>query len=102
MGTTSATPHDTGSDVGEDGDGRGGRFGRFGRIVRSPIGWMLTGTVGVGLVSGLTATGPGPVPVLGAAAAVAVYRLVMHRAAGRSTPETARRGPAGRRCSAAE
>ncbi|GHE27373.1 hypothetical protein GCM10018781_79980 [Kitasatospora indigofera] len=97
MGTTSATPHDTpdetqhhtGSGPDQDRDGPGGRFGR---IVRSPLGWMLTGTVGVGLVSGLTATGPGPVPLLGAAAAVAVYRLVMHRAARRSTPETARRG----------
>jgi membrane protease YdiL (CAAX protease family) len=53
---------------------------------------MLTGLVGVGLVSGLTATGPGPVPVLGAVAAVAVYWLVMRRVARRSTPEIARRG----------
>ncbi|GGV23224.1 CAAX amino protease [Kitasatospora herbaricolor] len=92
MSTTSAAPQDTGSGLEEDRDGQGGRFGRFGRFVHSPLGWMLAGTVGVGLVSGLTATGPGPVPVLGAAAAVAVYRLVMHRAARRSTPETARRG----------
>ncbi|MFJ9894267.1 lysostaphin resistance A-like protein [Streptomyces sp. NPDC091280] len=53
---------------------------------------MLVGLVGVGLVSGLTATGPGPVPVLGAVAAVAVYWVVMHRVAGRSTPEIARQG----------
>ncbi|MEU2898759.1 CPBP family intramembrane glutamic endopeptidase [Streptomyces sp. NPDC001273] len=53
---------------------------------------MLTGMVGVGLVSAVTATGPGPVPVLGAAAAVAVYWLVMHRVARRSTPEIARLG----------
>ncbi|NGO07130.1 CPBP family intramembrane metalloprotease [Streptomyces sp. HC44] len=53
---------------------------------------MPAGMVGVGLVSGLTTTGPGPVPVLGAAAAVAVYWLVMRRVARRSTPEIARRG----------
>ncbi|MER6802203.1 MULTISPECIES: CPBP family intramembrane glutamic endopeptidase [Streptomyces] len=53
---------------------------------------MLAGMVGVGLVSGLTATGSGPVPVLGAAAAVAVYWLVMRRVARRSTPEIARSG----------
>ncbi|PJE98124.1 CPBP family intramembrane metalloprotease [Streptomyces carminius] len=53
---------------------------------------MLTGMVGIGLVSGLTATGPGPVPVLGAVAAVAVYWLVMRRVARRSTPEIARAG----------
>ena len=56
MGTTSAAQHDTGSGPDKDRDGRGGRFGR---IARSPLGWMLTGMVGVGLVSGLTATGPG-------------------------------------------
>ncbi|QIJ60653.1 CPBP family intramembrane glutamic endopeptidase [Streptomyces sp. JB150] len=70
----------------------GGHGGRPGRILRSPLGWMLTGLAGVGLVSALTATGPGPVPVLGAAAAVGVYGLVMRRAARRSTPEIARRG----------
>ncbi|MFC9621838.1 CPBP family intramembrane glutamic endopeptidase [Streptomyces sp. NPDC056930] len=89
MGTTTTAQDDT--DSGPDKDG-GGRGGRFGRIVRSPLGWMLTGMVGVGLVSGLTATGPGPVPVLGAAAAVAVYWVVMRRLAGRSTPEIARQG----------
>ncbi|MFE6522972.1 CPBP family intramembrane glutamic endopeptidase [Streptomyces sp. NPDC057794] len=60
--------------------------------MRSPLGWMPAGLLGVGLVSGLTATGPGPVPVLGAVAAVGVYWLVMRRVAGRSTPEIARRG----------
>ncbi|MER8090884.1 CPBP family intramembrane glutamic endopeptidase [Streptomyces sp. NPDC058316] len=89
MGTTTTTQDDT--DPGLD-MGGGRRDGRFGRIVRSPLGWMLTGMVGVGLVSGLTATGPGPVPVLGAAAAVAVYWVVMRRLAGRSTPEIARQG----------
>ncbi|MER7791573.1 CPBP family intramembrane glutamic endopeptidase [Streptomyces sp. NPDC097640] len=89
MDTTSATQHDTGSGLDKDRDGRGGRFGR---IARSPLGWMLTGMVGVGLVSALTATGPGPVPVLGAAAAVAVYWWVMRRVARRSTPEIARLG----------
>ncbi|MFD5300056.1 CPBP family intramembrane glutamic endopeptidase [Streptomyces mutabilis] len=89
MGTTSAVRHSAGSGPGEDRDGGGGRFGR---IVRTPLGWMLAGMVGVGLVSGLTATGPGPVPVLGAIAAVAVYCCVMRRVARRSTPEIARSG----------
>ncbi|KIF79029.1 peptidase [Streptomyces sp. 150FB] len=53
---------------------------------------MLTGIVGVGLVSALTATGPGPVPVLGAVVALAVYWAVMRRVAGRPVPELARRG----------
>lgn len=90
MSTTPTTPHDAGPDQHPSGSSQGG--GRIGRIVRSPIGWMLTGIVGIGLVSGLTATGPGPVPVLGAAAAVAVYWAVMRCAARRSTPEIARRG----------
>ncbi|MFF2432523.1 CPBP family intramembrane glutamic endopeptidase [Streptomyces mirabilis] len=89
MSTPSAAQHEEGSRQDEDGGGRGGRLGR---IVRAPLGWMLTGMVGVGLVSGLTATGPGPVPVLGAVAAVAVYWVVMRRVAGRSTPEIARQG----------
>ncbi|MGW3984837.1 CPBP family intramembrane glutamic endopeptidase [Streptomyces mirabilis] len=89
MSTPSAAQHEEGSRPDEDGGGRGGRLGR---IVRAPLGWMLTGMVGVGLVSGLTATGPGPVPALGAVAAVAVYWVVMRRVAGRSTPETARQG----------
>ncbi|MFF4343098.1 CPBP family intramembrane glutamic endopeptidase [Kitasatospora sp. NPDC001540] len=71
---------------------RDGRLGRVGRVVRSPLGWMATGMLGVGLVSGLTATGPGPVPVLGAVAAVAAYRLIGRRVARRPVPEVARRG----------
>lgn len=97
MSTPSAAHNDAGSRPDKDDGGRGGRLGR---IVRAPLGWMLTGLVGVGLVSGLTATGPGPVPVLGAVAAVAVYWVVMRRVARRSTPEIARQGAAGRRCSA--
>lgn len=85
MGTTSTAEQGTGS--GQDTGG-----GRFRRFLRSPIGWLPTGFVGVGLVSALTATGPGPVPVLGAVAAVAVYWLVMRRVALRPTPEIARRG----------
>ncbi|WP_151770308.1 CPBP family intramembrane glutamic endopeptidase [Streptomyces abyssomicinicus] len=88
MDTTSAAQQE-GSGRDEDRDERGGRLRR---IARSPLGWMLTGTVGVGLVAGLTATGQGPVPVLGAAAAWAVYWLVMRRVARRSTPEMAWRG----------
>ncbi|WP_431986844.1 CPBP family intramembrane glutamic endopeptidase [Streptomyces griseoflavus] len=91
MGTTSAIRNSAGTGPGEDRDGGGGRFGR---IARSPLGWMLAGMVGVGLVSALTATGPGPVPVLGAVAAVAVYWLVMRRVAQRPTPEIARSGAA--------
>lgn len=89
MGTTSVTQYAAGSGPDEDRDGGGGRLRR---ITRSPLGWMLTGMAGIGLVSGLTATGPGPVPVLGAAAAVGVYWLVMRRGARRSTPEIARSG----------
>ncbi|MFG2858315.1 CPBP family intramembrane glutamic endopeptidase [Streptomyces mirabilis] len=89
MSTPSAAQHEEGSRPDEDGGGRGGRLGR---IVRAPLGWMMTGMVGVSLVSGLTATGPGPVPALGAVAAVAVYWVVMRRVAGRSTPEIARQG----------
>ncbi|MFD4880196.1 CPBP family intramembrane glutamic endopeptidase [Streptomyces sp. NPDC058420] len=89
MSTPSAAHDDAGTRPDEDGGGRGGRLGR---IVRAPLGWMLTGLVGVGLVSALTATGPGPVPALGAVAAVAVYWVVMRRVAGRSTPEIARQG----------
>ncbi|MEZ7005514.1 lysostaphin resistance A-like protein [Streptomyces sp. AD55] len=91
MGTTSAKDDSAGSGPGRDRDGGGACFGR---IVRSPLGWMAVGMVGVGLLSGATATGPGPVPVLGAVGAVLVYRWVMRRVAGRSTPETARSGAA--------
>ncbi|TDD81681.1 CPBP family intramembrane glutamic endopeptidase [Actinomadura rubrisoli] len=83
MNTTSTARHDHRTNPGS---------GRVGRIVRSPLGWMLTGLVGVGAVSGVTANGPGPVPVLGAAVAVAVYWTVMRHLARRPTPEIARRG----------
>ncbi|AJP02112.1 peptidase [Streptomyces cyaneogriseus subsp. noncyanogenus] len=92
MSTTSTARHAGGPGPDTGPDGHDARGDRLDRIVRSPLGWMLTGLVGVGLVSGLTATGPGPVPVLGAVAAVAVYWLVMRRVARRSTPEIARRG----------
>nr|WP_323746527.1 CPBP family intramembrane glutamic endopeptidase [Catenulispora pinisilvae] len=64
--------------------------------MHSPLSWALAGLAGVGLVSGLTATGPGPVPLLGGVVAMGVYWLVMRRLARRATPEIARRG-AGRR-----
>ncbi|TKA12774.1 CPBP family intramembrane glutamic endopeptidase [Actinacidiphila oryziradicis] len=89
MGTIATAQHDAGSGLEKNHDGRGGRFRR---MVRSPLGWMVTGIVGVGLVSDLTATAPGPVPVLGAAVALAFYWMVMRRVARRSTSEIARRG----------
>ncbi|MFD7027238.1 CPBP family intramembrane glutamic endopeptidase [Streptomyces sp. NPDC059917] len=89
MDATSDTQHEPDSTPGRAPDERSGRLRR---IVRSPLGWLLAGVVGVGLVSALTATGPGPVPALGAAAAVAVYWWVSHRLAGRATPEIARSG----------
>ncbi|MFE9256643.1 CPBP family intramembrane glutamic endopeptidase [Streptomyces sp. NPDC006879] len=55
--------------------------------MRHPLGWMLTGVVGIGLVSGVTATGPGPVPVLGAVAALGVYWAVMRKLVRRAVPE---------------
>ncbi|MEV4558585.1 CPBP family intramembrane glutamic endopeptidase [Kitasatospora sp. NPDC049285] len=48
--------------------------------------------VAVALVTGVTAGAPGPLPLVGAAASVLVYRVVMHRLAGRETPEIDRRG----------
>jgi hypothetical protein len=66
--------------------------GRLKRASHSPLGWALSGLLGVGLVAGLTANGPGPVQVLGAVAAVAVYWVVMRRLARRATPEIARAG----------
>ncbi|MFJ8043275.1 lysostaphin resistance A-like protein [Kitasatospora sp. NPDC096147] len=69
-----------------------GAPGRFGRAVRAPLGRTVCGLVGVSAVAALTATGPGPVPVLGAVAAVAVYAAVMRRLARRATPEIARDG----------
>ncbi|MFE6711011.1 CPBP family intramembrane glutamic endopeptidase [Streptomyces sp. NPDC057695] len=89
MDATSDTQHEPDSAPGEGPDESGGRWGR---IVRSPLGWLPAGVIGVGLVSGLTATGPGPVPALGAVAAVAVYGWVMSRLARRDVPEIARRG----------
>ncbi|ACU76243.1 Abortive infection protein [Catenulispora acidiphila DSM 44928] len=68
--------------------------GRWGRMVHSPLGWALAGLVGVGLVAGVTATGPGPVPVLGGGVAVGVYWVVMRRLARRATPEITGRGAA--------
>jgi uncharacterized protein len=79
----------------DDGSVRAGRSERrLKRAVHSPLGWALAGLLGVGVVAGVTATGPGPVPVLGAVAAVGVYWVVMRRLARRTTPEIARRGAA--------
>ncbi|MFJ9342317.1 lysostaphin resistance A-like protein [Streptomyces sp. NPDC101733] len=86
MRESTTTQHREGSSPGRDGNGR------VRRMLRAPLGWMLIGLLGVGLVSGLTAEGPGPVPLLGAAAAVGVYWLVMRRLAQRAVPEIARRG----------
>ncbi|GAA1017713.1 CAAX amino protease [Acrocarpospora pleiomorpha] len=76
MGTTPAERHERG--------------GRLVRIVRSPLGWMLTGLVGIAAVSAVT----GALPLLGAVAAVGVYWAVMRYVAKRPTPELARRGAA--------
>jgi hypothetical protein len=67
---------------------------RLKRAVHSPLGWALAGLLGVGLVAGVSANGPGPVPAVGAVAAVGVYWVVMRRLARRATPEIARRGAA--------
>jgi membrane protease YdiL (CAAX protease family) len=61
-----------------------------GRIARFPLVWMLIGILGIGAVSALTASGGPVLSVLGAAAAVAVYRLVMRFVAGRSSAELTR------------
>ncbi|GLW72722.1 CAAX amino protease [Kitasatospora phosalacinea] len=92
MGTAAPDTAASAPETGGAGGASGGSGGRLGRLVRSPLGWMVTGMVGVGLVSGLTATGPGPVPVLGAVAAVVAYRLIGQRVARRPVPEVARRG----------
>lgn len=89
MGTTDVR-RDVGHDYGPVRSGYG--EGRLKRAVRSPLGWGMAGLAGVGLVSAVTATGPGPVPVLGAVAAVGVYWLVMRRLARRAAPEIAWRG----------
>ncbi|MFJ8043278.1 lysostaphin resistance A-like protein [Kitasatospora sp. NPDC096147] len=86
--TADRTPEETPDGTAD----RPGGAGRFERAARSPLGWMVTGLLGVGLVSGLTAAGPGPLPLVGAAGAVLVYRWVMRRQAGRPVPEIARRG----------
>jgi hypothetical protein len=88
--STTDVRRDTGHDDGPERSGRGD--GRLKRAVHSPLGWALAGLAGVGLVAGVTGTGPGPVPVLGAVAAVWVYWVVMRRLARRATPEIARRG----------
>jgi uncharacterized protein len=66
------------------------RTKRRGRIASSPLVWAPAAIAGVGVVAGLTANGPGPVPAVGAAAAVAVYWAVMRFVARRATPEIAR------------
>lgn len=62
-----------------------------GRFLQSPLVWMLTGIVGVGLASSLASVG-GVVAVVGAIAAVVVYWAVMRHLARRSMPEIARSG----------
>lgn len=62
-----------------------------GRFLRSPLGWMLTGMVGVGLASSLVSVG-GVVAVMGAAVALVVYWAVMRYVAQRDVPEIAKSG----------
>lgn len=84
MSTTTTTPHPQTRD--------GGRS-PVSRFLRHPLTWMLIGVVGVGLVGGPTASAE-PfllLPVLGAALAVVVYRVVMRFVARRRTPEIAAR-----------
>ncbi|MFD7062405.1 CPBP family intramembrane glutamic endopeptidase [Streptomyces sp. NPDC059906] len=71
-----------------------------GRFLQSPLVWMLTGIVGVGLASGLASAG-GVVAVVGAVLAVAVYWAVMRFVARRSMPELARPGAVTRALSGA-
>ncbi|MFF3614855.1 CPBP family intramembrane glutamic endopeptidase [Streptomyces sp. NPDC002580] len=94
MHTSSTAGNEAGHEAGHDplADVSGQSVGRVGRICRSPLGWMLIGIVGVGAVSAVTAAGPGPVPVLGAVAAVVVYWAVMRFVARRPMPEIARHG----------
>ena len=83
MSTTTTTPRPT----------RDGGGGPVSRVLRHPLTWMLVGVVGVGLVGGPTASAE-PfllLPVLGAALAVVVYRVVMRFVARRRTPEIAAR-----------
>lgn len=84
MSTTTTTPRP------QTRDGGGSPVSRF---VRHPLTWMLVGVVGVGLVGGPTASAE-PfllLPLLGAALAVVVYRVVMRFVARRRTPEIAAR-----------
>lgn len=62
-----------------------------GRFFQSPLVWMLTGIVGVGLASGLASAG-GVVAVVGAAVAVVIYWAVMRHVARRDMPEIAKSG----------
>ncbi|MET7331749.1 CPBP family intramembrane glutamic endopeptidase [Nonomuraea sp. NPDC005650] len=64
--------------------------GRMRRIARFPLTWMVIGLLGIGVVSALTGAGSPVLALVGAAAAVVVYRLVMRFVAGRSAPEIAR------------
>lgn len=85
MSTTTTTPRP--GALGADGGGPAARFLRY------PLTWMLIGVVAVGAVAGLTAQREplAVFPVLGAALAVVVYRVVMRFVAGRRTPEIAAR-----------
>ena len=56
---------------------------------RAAFVWMVAGAIVIGVIAGLTAPGLGPVALLGAVLAVAVYRVVMRRLVRRSTPEIA-------------
>ncbi|MFH9815385.1 lysostaphin resistance A-like protein [Streptomyces sp. NPDC017230] len=64
---------------------------KAGRFFQSPLGWMLTGIVGVGLASSLVAAG-GVVAIVGAVVAVVIYWAVMRHLARRDVPEIARSG----------
>ena len=88
--STTGVRRDTDHDDGPVRSGHGD--GRLKRAVHSPLGWAVAGLAGVGLVAGVTASGPGPVPALGAVVAVGVYWVVMRRLARRATPEIAWRG----------
>ncbi|MFF3642040.1 CPBP family intramembrane glutamic endopeptidase [Streptomyces sp. NPDC002564] len=97
MSSSSADPHGTPPGPAEasaeaSAKAKGGPRGRLGRIAHAQLGWVVCGLLGIGLVAGLTATAPGPVPALGAIGAVAVYAWVMRRLALRATPEIARAG----------
>lgn len=62
-----------------------------GRFFRSPLAWMVTGAVGVGLASGLASLG-GVAAIVGAVVAVGIYWVVMRHVARRSMPEIAKSG----------